>query len=302
MDENKQCAYTALGYDETIPYPIGERIPSKRVCRFCGKSLPEVKFRKKAHALSESIGNKYIIGYEECDVCNEFFSSIEEDFYRRHAFHLTCYNVKGKNGARKVKSNEMTAFNKNDILILNPHVQYQNCYSENNGVGKLDFSFLLNCHPHTPQNVYKALVKYALSTIDSKYLPYFSQTITWITNPILNFKTLPKVVFYNIPFITHPRIINYIRKDDNDKFPFAFTTVEFTNLGYFFIIPLGNNEPISGYKYVNFCQAFKQLHENIPFIEVDLQNTKQVCTKTKIEIDNIIPNQTCFQMLASEFL
>ena len=31
--------------------------PIDKVCRFCGKKYPEVKFKKKAHAISEMLGN-----------------------------------------------------------------------------------------------------------------------------------------------------------------------------------------------------------------------------------------------------
>jgi len=44
-----------------------------RICRFCGKGAPEVKFRKVAHAIPEALGNKSIQSAYECDTCNEFF-------------------------------------------------------------------------------------------------------------------------------------------------------------------------------------------------------------------------------------
>ena len=42
---------------------IGEKDKSKSVCRFCGRdiTMPNVKFTKKAHAISESLGNKGLI-------------------------------------------------------------------------------------------------------------------------------------------------------------------------------------------------------------------------------------------------
>ena len=38
-------------------HKVGVYDKSKRVCRFCGHSIPEVHFREKAHAVSESLGN-----------------------------------------------------------------------------------------------------------------------------------------------------------------------------------------------------------------------------------------------------
>ncbi len=300
MDERTPCAYTTLGFDGSEKIYIGEPCRDKRVCRFCGKSYPVVKFSKKAHALSESIGTKHIINNEECDTCNELFSGIEQDFYNRHAFHLTCYNIKGKNGSRKIKTPEISIFNHNGILTfdqLNPKH-----YKERNGVGKIDFTFLLRGYPHKPQNIYKCLVKYALSIIDSQYINEFKATIDWITTDYLNFITLPKVLFYSTDFHEHPRIAYFIRTCAHDKFPYAFAAMEFANIGYFFIIPLGHNEPISGHMILNFKSAFKQLFDNREFVEVDLTSTRNTLTRQRIEINNMIKNKNYFNIPKEQFL
>ena len=53
---------------------IGVFDRTKRICRFCGRSMPEVKFKQKAHAISESLGNKGLVCLEECDDCNTRFN------------------------------------------------------------------------------------------------------------------------------------------------------------------------------------------------------------------------------------
>jgi hypothetical protein len=59
---------------------IGEPIKSKRVCRFCNNKKPKITFNNKAHAISEGLGNKTIVLYDECDSCNTGFSrTIEPD-------------------------------------------------------------------------------------------------------------------------------------------------------------------------------------------------------------------------------
>lgn len=293
------CAYRTMGYDGRDKVYIGEPNRDKRVCRFCGKSQPTVKFSKKAHALSESLGNKFIINNEECDTCNDFFSSIEQDFYNRHAFHLTCCNVKGKNGTRKIKTNEISIFNHNGILTFDQ--LNLSSLRESNGVTKLDFSSLLKGYPHKPQNIYKCLVKYALSILEQPYLGEFGRTIEWITNNALSINTLPKVLFYSTEFHDHPRIAYFIRDCQHEHFPFAFAAVEFTNIGYSFIIPLAHNEPITGYMELNLKNAFNQVFENRDFVEVDLSGVRTTYTRQHIEIDNIIKNQTCFDISKEQF-
>lgn len=48
-------------------------------CRFCNKTKDANAFKKKAHAVSELIGNKSIISKYECDECNIKFSKNEEN-------------------------------------------------------------------------------------------------------------------------------------------------------------------------------------------------------------------------------
>lgn len=62
----------------------GEKImlgdKENRVCRFCGRTKPEVQFRKDAHAVSEMLGNKTLFTAYECDTCNgDFGKGIEQD-------------------------------------------------------------------------------------------------------------------------------------------------------------------------------------------------------------------------------
>ena len=49
---------------------IGESNPQIRVCRFCHNKREQVTFKNKSHAISEGLGNKNIILYDECDACN----------------------------------------------------------------------------------------------------------------------------------------------------------------------------------------------------------------------------------------
>jgi hypothetical protein len=48
-------------------------------CRFCGGKPPQRTFVKRAHAVSELLGNKVMTSLYECDTCNERFSKFEAD-------------------------------------------------------------------------------------------------------------------------------------------------------------------------------------------------------------------------------
>lgn len=284
----KQCAYYSIGYDGSNKIYIGEPTRTKRVCRFCKKTFPDVKFNNTAHALSESIGTKYIINNEECDTCNELFSHLEQDFYNRHAFLLTCCNIKGKNGSRKIKSDNVDIFTKNGILTFAPHKNLDtSCKYDSNGVGTIDFTFLLKGYPHKPQNIYKCLVKYALSIMDTDYINKFEDTILWIKHNEMVIKQLPPVLCYSTNFHAHPRIAYFIRTTNNLQFPYAISTVEFANIGYFFIIPLGNKEQINQNMLMNFAGAFRKTFGNVHCEILDLSSTQTTYSKQHIEINNI---------------
>lgn len=54
-----------------------------QTCRYCGKSKPAVTFKKEAHAFPELIGNHVLIALDECDSCNEQFSTSVEDHFAK---------------------------------------------------------------------------------------------------------------------------------------------------------------------------------------------------------------------------
>lgn len=75
-----------------------------RTCRFCGKTHPEVTFKKEAHALSHMIGNNRLFSYYECDKCNgELFSKMESHFGNFMNFYHSVLGVCGKRGIPSYK-------------------------------------------------------------------------------------------------------------------------------------------------------------------------------------------------------
>ena len=93
--------------------PDSERIflgkKTKRLCRYCGKSSPEVKFKKLAHAIPDQVGNDWLFDYEECDSCNANFAiRIENDFGKWTLPWRSLGRIKGKAGVPSVMSNDKT--------------------------------------------------------------------------------------------------------------------------------------------------------------------------------------------------
>lgn len=56
--------------------------PRRRVCRFCERAAPATTFAEVRPALSEALGNRSLLTYEECDECHELFAEgIEADLH-----------------------------------------------------------------------------------------------------------------------------------------------------------------------------------------------------------------------------
>lgn len=250
--------YEMLAFDENTRNKIGERDKSKRICRYCNKDNSEVKFRKVAHTISEALGNKKIITNDECDSCNEKFGSgIENDLILYLNLYRTVFGVKGKNGVPKLKGKNFEIENTGSIEIKQILTD-----DEINDPNRDDFKLRLETNQDvTAQNIYRTLSKYALGVIDREQIENFQETIEWI-NGNKSFESLPiiKMLLSYELFSTHPKMMVYLRKNDNYELPFAVVELRFTFLTFVYIIPKSSNDEkdfTNSKDYENFWNFFK---------------------------------------------
>ncbi|WP_378177857.1 HNH endonuclease [Aquimarina sp. SS2-1] len=257
---------------------IGEKDKSKRICRFCGRNNEDTTFSNKAHAISESLGNKTIVLFEECDECNKKFSeTIEPDIVQYLSLFRTFFNVKGKNrgkgkgGRKKFEGKNFTLKNEDKVELAFQSLDDRPIENDENYNVKLETD-----QPIILQNIYKALCKYYLSIIDKKYLPYFEKTIDWI-NGSLEIEQLPKIaemISYH-SFATQPKLTYFIRKNNNKKIPFAVGEFYFTCKVFAFIVPLCDQDEKS---FINrddfkiFWETFKHFNKTKGWIFYDFSN------------------------------
>lgn len=228
-----------------------------RSCRFCFRSEKEgATFKHRAHAISEGLGNKNVILYEECDSCNDEFSmSIEPDLIKYLSLFRTFFGIKGNGGIKQFKGNNFN-FNKNEILNLSVVVDE---VKENNLINELN----LDAGNINPQDVYKSFCKYFISVLPNEYLPYFEETIKWIKGNTRIEKIPPIAECISYDFFTEQPILNYyIRKNENYQLPYAVGEFHFTCLLFVFIVPLSNKDHIDfaekeNYKLFWESDAFK---------------------------------------------
>lgn len=248
--------------DKTKNIKIGEGRKNKRICRFCNLQSPDVSFKKKAHAISEALGNKKLVLNEECDSCNEYFDEyVERDFVFYHDLARTMFGVKNKeNKTPKMKGKNFEFF-KDEDKNLNIAVVSNN---ENETRQEPPKSVSFNTgNKIRIQNLYKALCKFALSVMDNEFLDYFADTIEWIRGK-KDTELLPRVaVLHSYHFFTErPEIILYFRNNDNYELPFTVVEFSFTCYKYIFIIPLSSKDKchfLNESEYEQFLNCFSHI-------------------------------------------
>lgn len=159
---------------------LGDR--EDRKCRFCGKTSPEVTFKKVAHAIPELLGNKSIESTYECDTCNEEFGQgIENDLGNWSKPMRTLIRIRGKSGVPTLKRGgdkpgwrieydqsrlNITAYETDPIFDVD---------EENKTI-----TFKLRRDSYTPVAVLKAFMKIGVTLLPEEEIPNFSGLMKWI--------------------------------------------------------------------------------------------------------------------------
>jgi hypothetical protein len=149
-------------------------------CRFCGRRKPEVTFGSDAHAISELLGNKFLLVNYECDKCNrDIFAKYETHLGDFTHFYRATTQQKGKKGYPKLKYKSGFSLKTNSgrgVQIIdqigNNHVKID----EN----KKELTIYAKQSTYIPIAVYKSLVKMAISVLPEEEDKYFSRTKKWL--------------------------------------------------------------------------------------------------------------------------
>ena len=222
---------------------IGESDKSKRICRYCGKKMPDVTFSKVAHTISEGMGNKSIITNDECDTCNEKLGrDIEQDLITYLSPLRTFMSIYGKHGKSKIKDDSFSLYESAPKSIRfdlmdkeNPESKHWTFQQEGDNF-KISFT-----HPQkiNPQDVYRTVTKYAIGVMSDAELLHFKDTILWIQGE-KSASDLPFLCFFldNDPLKeSKPCITVFFRKNDDKSLPYSFVELQVSGVVIFAIIP-----------------------------------------------------------------
>ena len=235
--------YLSFGFDGLEQW-AGEEVENKRVCRFCGRQMPDVTFDKVAHAVQEALGNKILFCYEECDTCNNKMARVEDNFRVLMDFRRSMYHI-----PRKGTTKSSSIVGKN--FIINPNADglpelyiMEEAISSNINRSQPFLMHLELKDPIVNEEMYKALCKMVIDMLPSKELEHFKQTISWI-NPEEYWMpdSLPSILTHYIPFdkIRYPQPVLDIYINNKGQLlhsPYCTAILYIYDMMYMFIMPM----------------------------------------------------------------
>lgn len=212
---------------------------SERICRFCGKTYPVTKFSNWSHLLPQLIGNRNLYSDFECDKCNERFSVVENDLAEFLGVSRSFTGLNDERMAPGFKGKKLHAksrsFYGNNILIIAPedveHVE-----------GRTKIRYVKN--GFAPSNVYKALLKSALSLLDENTVKEnYERALGYLAGQTViksgAFITGYKLSFgLNVPL----HICIFQKKQQNEKTHTHIVSFNFQNTMISLPVPLHKND------------------------------------------------------------
>jgi hypothetical protein len=258
------------GAERTI---VGSGKKSGRKCRFCGgKFIDGIKFTKKAHAISEALGNKGIVLGDECDECNQFFGNIIET----HLVEFLNVNraflgTKGSEGIPQIIYENALVTNVDGVMT----VVADSDEFKGDPLTGMSISLVSNFE-YIPSRMFKALCKMAISTIGDEELEHLTDTIRWMREKQDTAVQIAKVAraVVHEGFTKTPQIANYVRKSDNMNIPHIVSEFRIGSWVFVFVVPFSAKDDRNfrcNTDFDNFWTTFKH-YQNVEWLFDDLSS------------------------------
>lgn len=213
-----------------------------RVCRFCGRTKPDVTFHMDAHALPESVGNKGLLTYYECDECNQAFGQgCENDFGNWTLPMRTFARVSGKSGIPSIKQGPANAWRiDQNPTGLKINVEETEGFYNDDPVAKT-LTFRLKRPAYRPAKVAQAFFKMALSVMPDAELHNFRLLLDWMKPGTLQRMAAATPIIHT--FVGGAwerdlvRVALLVRMSDEAALPYCFFILGFGNEMFQVAIP-----------------------------------------------------------------
>lgn len=215
---------------------------SVRTCRFCGISNNKNVFKKKAHFIPHFLGNPHFLNDFECDNCNRIFGEFETDLADYLAVERVVSGTKGKNSFSKIKQSEKYVKWNNDVQGTQG-IEVEGASGSDIVIDeekeKIIAQFKLS---YIPLQIYKALLKIALSTLEDGEVKLYNEAIKFLfDNKYLSeFKGFAKILRYDVDRtyrVPNPICALFKKVNLHDKIPMHFFFLYYENIIFCFPLP-----------------------------------------------------------------
>ena len=228
--------------------PQGLKPRNERICRFCNKKIPFVTFYNDAHVIPKFLGNQHWISDFECDDCNSKFSRYETDLSYFLGSARTVQSAK----RRKFKSADKKVVAENIPQSPDGSIVQFRRFDSLDGTFEFDkdtntTSIHYTRTPYTPLNVYKALLKIALTVLPTEYTKEFKFTYEYLlkkpgTNSFMGFEIVTAYIM-PLTFNIDIPVVMLFKKSDPSSTLFSFIfTIHTLNYIYQIILPFNSHD------------------------------------------------------------
>ncbi len=155
---------------------------SERKCRFCNRIFLQTSFNKEAHLIPRFLGSVSLLSDFECDECNSYFSGLESNFANSMGIARTLWALTNPNNntpgfqSQEVKAKREDFYGVDSVSIASDPAIEAIKIDKKKGTVEIDYSK----RTYTPLNVYKLLLKMALSTIGNEYVEKYQYAIKFL--------------------------------------------------------------------------------------------------------------------------
>lgn len=213
-----------------------------RVCRFCNKNSQQVTFKTKPHLISKLLGSRNFFSVEECDECNSLFKSYESNLasylgiYRTINSTINETKIPGfESGNRNIKIKNYAGIIHIKRSDINKDLEYDALKNE--------LKFSIQTQSYTPELVYNAFLKMALSIMPKNEIKEYQFALKFLRDKTIyqSFKEIKQIqiVESNITY-EFPIALLYKRKPqiESSKFPLHIFCLYVKNFMFQISFPL----------------------------------------------------------------
>ena len=163
---------------------IGSKVD--RCCRFCGRDKTRTTFKKQAHVIPQAIGNRTLLSYDECDICNAQGGKLEDDFAKYLSILRPFAGTRiGGKGSVKLKPGQHSYVKGNcsdnsitvELNSMDPCVKVERIDSNN-------LKITVKRPPLTVLNVAKTLGRMIWYVLPKEKLDCYKHLLEWLRGEI----------------------------------------------------------------------------------------------------------------------